>query len=112
MPNFDYTYAEAWQPEPNEKLEGTVTSISMASSEHGNYVVVEVQQDDGGKLAFHAFHTAARSQLDRLRPKVGDEIGILYEGLKTPKSGGDQYENYVIRGNSASGEFDWDAASK
>lgn len=97
-------------PREGDVLEGTVSSITTGTSEYGNYPIITIRQSDGNERAFHAFHTAARSQLVRLRPSPGDTLGIKYLGRKRAKNaprGYSAYENYAIRSDRAA--YDWDA---
>jgi hypothetical protein len=51
-----------------------------------------VRTDDGKDFAFHAYHTVAFRELEKLKPRIGDEIGIAYHGRHpTPN-----YERYRI----------------
>lgn len=90
---LDDGFAEAWKPEPGNKLIGIVTELDERENDYGTYPIVTVQTDDGQELAFHAFRTVARNELAKQRPKVGDRIGIKYEG----KPPGKEYELYRVK---------------
>ena len=103
------SFAEAWKPEPGDKLIGTVVDLDERDSAYGDepYPIVTVQDDDGNELAFHAFHTVARNELAKQRPAIGDRIGIAYHGKKNGKN----YESYrviVDRPDSEPKTIDWD----
>jgi hypothetical protein len=100
----DLEFPEAWRPKAGEYLIGTVTSLDERDGEYGSYPIVTVVTDDGKRLAFHAFHTVARGELARLRPKVGDEIGIKYHGRDAERG----YERYTMRVDRPGAEVDWD----
>ena len=88
------SFAEAWKPEPGDKLIGTVVDLDERDSAYGDepYPIVTVETDDGNELAFHAFHTVARNELAKQRPAIGDRIGIAYHG----KQDGKNYESYRV----------------
>lgn len=86
--------SEAWKPVPGDKLIGRITEIGENTTEFGTYAVISVENADG-EFSFHAFHTVAMRELERLRPAVGDEIGIAYRGKEMGKSG-NEYQSYRI----------------
>lgn len=97
---------EAWMAEPGETLIGTIVDLQDRTSKFGAYPAITVRKDDGEELTFHAFRSVAKSELAKVRPVVGDRIGILYIG---PQPGID-YHLYKIRldrVNSAAA-LDWD----
>jgi hypothetical protein len=103
------SFAEAWKPEPGDKLIGVVVDLDERDSAYGDepYPIVTVETDDGSELALHAFHTVARNELAKQRPVVGDRIGIAYYGMKDGKS----YESYRVIVEKAESEpktIDWD----
>ena len=103
------TFADAWKPEPGDKLIGTVVDLDERDSAYGDepYPIVTIETDDGNELAFHAFHTVARNELAKQRPVVGDRIGVAYHGKKDGKN----YESYrviVERTESEPKAIDWD----
>ena len=89
----DLEFPEAWRPKIGDCLIGTVVSTDERDGEYGTYPIVTVETEGGKRLAFHAFHTVARGELARLRPKVGDEIGIKYHGKDAERG----YERYTMR---------------
>jgi hypothetical protein len=105
---LDESFAEAWKPEPGDKLIGVVTELAERENEYGRYPIVTVRTEDGDELAFHAFRTVAKNELARCRPEVGDRIGIKYLG----KPEGKEYELYRIkveRDESQAAALDWNA---
>jgi len=107
---MNYDFAEAWMPRVNDVLEGRVVQITTGTSEYGDYPIIEIEQENGERRAFHAFHTAARSQLRRVKPAVDDTLGIKYLGRKRSKNaprGFSAYENYRVLSDRSA--FDWDS---
>lgn len=107
---FDYDFAEGWQPKPDEVIEGTIKSIDTGASEYGSYPIVTIQRADGTAEAVHCFHTALRSQLARIKPHIGQVIGIKYLGktkAKNPTAGRSDYDNYRVIVPQGGGGYDW-----
>lgn len=104
---LDRDYAPAWRPEPGDKLVGVIAELSEREGYDGDpYPIVTVQADDGS-FAFHAFHSVAQNELARLRPQVGDEIGVKYEGVTKSANGRTTYHAYRIRTAGASAGVNW-----
>lgn len=103
----DLEFAEAWRPKPGEHLIGTVTGVDERDGDYGAYPVITVRTETG-ELAWHAFHTVARNELAKLRPEVGDEIGVRYGG-KDAEKGYARYRVKVRKSNASSAGVDWDA---
>ena len=100
--DLDRDYAAAWQPDPGDKLVGTVVDISERDGAFGRYPIVTLSTEDG-ELAIHAFHDVLANELARIAPKVGDELGVKYAG-KHPDKG---YHQYRVRRAGASADVDW-----
>lgn len=95
--NEDMQKVEAWRPEPNDQLIGTVRRYNMRTMDDGTeYPIVTVETGDGEKHAWHAFHSVGRNQLEEDKPRPGDEMGIRYLGLVEGKDGGYDYHNYHV----------------
>lgn len=104
---YDYTYADAWMPKDDEVIEGKVASIDTGASAYGPYPIVTVEREDGSKAAVHCFHQAIRGQLARIKPKVGDPIGIKYLSRKKSTTNPSQsYAVYRVVSEGAGG-YDW-----
>jgi hypothetical protein len=76
-------HAEAWRPEPGDRLVGEIVAISQGRSSYDAraYPILTVRSADAGEdLAVHAFQTVLLDELARERPKVGEVIGIKYLG--------------------------------
>ena len=100
------TFAEAWRPKTGDKLIGTVVDLDERESEYDEepYPIVTVRTDDGQELAFHGFHTVARNELAKQRPRVGERIGIAYHGVPE----GRKYEAYrIIVERDEPRDLDW-----
>jgi hypothetical protein len=105
---YDYDFAEGWKPEPGDVLEGRITGIDTGTNDYGSYPIVTVQREDGTSGAVHCFHSTIRGQLARLRPMVGNKIGIKYMGkrkAKNPTPGRSDYADYRVK--MPEGGYDW-----
>jgi hypothetical protein len=96
--------AEPWLPQPGDKLIGVVLELDVRQdSEYEPYPIVTVQVDEpsteaggaaiplGAQRSF-AFHTVAKTELERKAPKPGDLLGIAYRGRDEEKG----YERYRL----------------
>lgn len=90
------SFPEGWRPKPGDKLIGAVIGLDNRDGEYGEYPIVSVRTDDGQDFAFHAYHTVARSELEKLQPKLGDRIGIAYHGPH-PTKGYERYRIIIVR---------------
>ncbi|MGH3032118.1 MAG: hypothetical protein ACRDNE_15410 [Gaiellaceae bacterium] len=102
---LDTDYAEAWRPEPGEKLIGEVVSLVEREGAYGAYPVVTIRRDDGTEAALHAFQTVAAEQLARARPKVGDRLGIKYIGER--QGGERRYHDWRVVVDRDEAAVDW-----
>ncbi len=108
---------EAWKPKPGDMLIGTVVDIESRPSEFSrddrtvHYPVVSVLTDDDREVAFFGFHSAAKSEIAKLKPRVGDRFGVKYLGKVQGKKA--SYESYRCLVEHAEPETatepDWDA---
>ena len=90
----EYEQVDAWRPQPGQELIGTVARINTRKTDQGDYPVVTIREADGSKLAFHAFHSVARTRLAEENPLPGDEMAIRYLGEQEGKNF--TYHNYRI----------------
>ena len=86
------SFPEGWRPTPGDKLVGVTIGLETRTTEYGDYPIVTLRTDEGRDFAFHAYHTVARRELEKLQPKVGDRIGIAYHGPHPTRN----YERYRI----------------
>jgi hypothetical protein len=100
-------YAEAWRPKAGATLVGEVVDITRLTSTYDGaaYPCVTIKSD-GEELAFHAFHAVAKRELTKIRPLVGDTIGIKYIGLKETQDGRNVHV-YRVASNASGAEFSW-----
>jgi hypothetical protein len=89
-------FPEGWRPKSGDKLIGIVIGTGERTGTFGKYPIVDVRTDEGRDFAFHAYHTVARNEIEKLQPKVGDRIGIAYHGPH-PTRGYERYRIVIIR---------------
>lgn len=111
---LDLPDAEAWRPEPGDRVIGKVVGLDERQGDYEPYPVVTIQTSTNELVAVHGFHSVLKNELAKLAPQVGDEVGIVYKGKTEPKTkGGNEYENYKVvieRGDgSAPTTPDWAA---
>src|SRR5205085_256955 len=107
---LDADFAPAWKPEPGEKLVGEIVSISEREGGFGRYPIVTLRSDDGAEIAVHAFRTVLASKLAEVRPKVGERLGVKYEG---EVAGAERrYHSYKVAVDRAERPVDWSSYSE
>jgi hypothetical protein len=100
---LDKAFAEAWRPQPGEKIVGEVIDLSERTGAYGRYPIVTVRTGDGEERALHAFHEVLANELGRVAPKVGDVIGVRYDGNDEDKG----YHRYRVRRAGDGSGLDW-----
>lgn len=105
---LDRNYADAWRPEPGDKLVGTIVEIGSRLGEHGRYPIVTIREDEGGQeLAFHAYRQVAQNKLAELAPEIGERIAIRYDGPKPKSTGTGVYYAYKVAVDRPDAAFNW-----
>ena len=107
---LDADFAEAWRPEPGDRLIGEVVSISERAAGYGAYPIVTVQPEEGEPLAIHAFRTVLASKLAEAGPKIGETVGVEYLGEVT--TGDRPYHAYKVAVDRPEKGVDWSAYSE
>ena len=99
--------AKGWRPDVGDRVIGPISDVTTATSQFSPdpYPVLRVETQDG-PVSVHAFHAVLKSEVARLRPTVGDTMGIKYLGVPAGK----RYEAYtVVLDRPDSSGPDWDA---
>jgi hypothetical protein len=87
---------QRWEPEPGEKLWGTVVEVNefLSSYGSGDVKILVILADDGsGYWSVLCARTALRSQVEEKGVTEGDHIGIKYLGTRGEKG----YHAYRVR---------------
>lgn len=104
------SFPEPWKPDAGDKLVGQVVEIGERASDYGDgsYPIVTVLTEAGKEFSFHGFHTVAKNELARQRPRVGDRLAVKYFG-KDEERGYERYRVIVEHAEPAQNEpVDWD----
>ncbi len=109
--------AQGWRPEPGQVIVGEVTDVSRAWSDYRNgyYPIVTIQPEGDGNpepVAVHAFHDVLLRRMVELRPKVGERIGIKFDGQRETKDGKRSVSIYTVKidgRGAANPEAIWDS---
>lgn len=97
---MDLEYAEGWRPNEGDTIIGEVVEIGKGWSDQSDshYPIITIKPQDGGDpVAVHCFHTTLYGRLLDLRPKVGERIGIKYQGKDKTKDGKREVAKYVVK---------------
>jgi hypothetical protein len=94
-------------------VEGEITDLQRIVSNYGEYVLLTIILDKqcgpmhpGTRVGVHCFHAALASTIQRLKPRVGESIGICYLG-QTESKRGQEYHDYRVSMSRGSDDF-WD----
>lgn len=79
--------------EPDDQIEGTVTSLGSYDGGYGEYPIVVVETDDGEEWAIHGLGTVLKDKLKKA--EVGDSIGVRFDGER-PTKGGRTFKAYTV----------------
>jgi hypothetical protein len=100
---LDKDYAESWRAQPGDKIVGEVIDLSERTGAYGRYPIVTLRTEEGDERALHAFHEVLANELARIAPKVGDTIGVRYDGKDADKG----YHKYRVRRAGDDSGLDW-----
>ena len=71
----------AWRPEPGDVLVGKILRYDQGHTDYGPVRTVIVETDAGDRLSVWLSSTVLLNEFARLKPKVGERIGIKYLGM-------------------------------
>ena len=91
------TESRRWTPEiAGEAIAGTITDIKTIESEFGPATVVTINDDVLGLSEVMFGRAVLKSWLEKNEVKVGDGLGIRYEG-QVEAASGNKYHDYTLR---------------
>lgn len=103
--------APAWRPDQEDAdlLVGKVIDIDRVDGDYDPYPVLTVEKEDGTQVAVHGMHTVLKNELLRLKPNIGERIGIKFLGEQEAKPGSrfKSYIGYRVRVDRETSEFNW-----
>ena len=87
-------FPPAWKPIPGEVLVGTVEAYDVASGKYGDSKVCILRdQAEGSLVAVYLSSMVLLNEFSKIRPKIGEQVGIRYLG----KADGDNaYHRYKV----------------
>ena len=89
-----------WEPEPGDTLSGQVVKWSEAETKYGLKPSLKVQSGDVeysvlvGRMVLASQLKKAAAKIDRERLEPGDDVVIVYNGMRESASG-NSYHDYV-----------------
>jgi hypothetical protein len=79
-----------WKPStPGDSIEGVLVGYDERTSDYSGetYPVLSIEADDGTEYTWFASQAGAKSQVERLRPQIGERVGASYRGEGDAKPG-------------------------
>jgi hypothetical protein len=104
LDNWD-GYPPAWKPQEGEILVGTILQYDTGESTFGPVHTCIIETEEGERLSLWLSSTVLLSQFRRYRPKIGERIGIKYQG-KDQAKGYHRYRLVVDRPGEEVPDFD------
>lgn len=109
--NMDQAEAKGWRPEEGDTIVGLLTAVQSGWSDYKNgtypILVVADEAQDGTLVAVHAFHAVLFNRLMELKPRVGERIGIKYQGKTRNKADTQDVSLYTVRVEGRNVETSW-----
>jgi hypothetical protein len=91
-------FPPAWKPVPGEVLVGTVEAYDIATGKYGETkVCVLKDQAEGSLIAVYLSSTVLLGEFTKLRPKIGERVGIRYLGKAEGENAYHRYKVVVDR---------------
>jgi hypothetical protein len=92
-----------WKPEPGDFIAGRIVSARLIENQYGQTPALDIASEaDGRTYTVLIRHTVLKNEIDRQGAKVGDTIGIRYDGEAQGKRG--RYRAYVVLVEHATAE--------
>ncbi|HET6753976.1 MAG TPA: hypothetical protein VFH23_08500 [Jiangellaceae bacterium] len=96
-------------PEPGDQLIGQIVEITERETQYGAYPLLVVADDEGAVHSVHCLRGGLLWPVVRIRPKVGDRIGVRYDGV----TGTSSAHRYVVAFENATETApDWERIEK
>ena len=104
---------QRWEPkEAGERIAGRFVRISAARTRHADVTPVMVLEleETTERVEVWLMQLALRERVFKEKPQAGELVALIYDGLTTPRGGGNDYHSYrVLVQRPASTLVDWDA---
>ena len=83
----------SWEPEPGEKVVGTLLRYESRQTQYGDTQVAVIDREDGrGLLGIWTSAVMLRNAFDREQPRPGDQIGVKFLGYPEGK----RYKSFAL----------------
>ncbi len=87
----------SWRPEyEGDMVCGKITVIRTADTQYGECTIYQIKDEAVGEIEVWAMRAALKTKMEKLAPKIGEEIGIRYDGMKDALNGGNSYHGYTV----------------
>ncbi|MBT9167445.1 MAG: hypothetical protein DDT19_00783 [Syntrophomonadaceae bacterium] len=93
LEEFNGEYAPSWKLEEGAIVVGRIKSYSQALTNYGEAWVCTIEEETQGPLSIWLTSTVLIDQFKRLKPKVGERVGIKCLG-KHPER---KYWRFIVR---------------
>lgn len=111
------SFPESWKPTPGQTITARIVKYDRGYTSRGDQawiLVVESLRQPGKLASVWLLHTALRNKVNEKRPQPGEVIFLRYDGMVTPKHGGDQYHGWTLaidrdEATNPTFGFPWDA---
>ena len=87
-------YATTWKPDAGGMLVGTLEKMDEGTTSYGDCKIAHVRTADGTLMAVWLFHKVLKDEWQEHAPTPGDEVGIIYHGMKDGESF--SYHDYSV----------------
>lgn len=90
---MEFATAQAWRPEPNQTLMGTVAGFGKgipSDPKLSEYNIVYVKSPSEGMYALHCFHTLLNEGFKEIKVAEGMRVGITFLGVKVKNDAADK----------------------
>jgi hypothetical protein len=77
---------KTWKPEEGEVLLGTLIEAKVVNTDHGESLLVNVNDDDGQTWTVWCGTKVLRESMLDKAPKIGSRLRIEFEGTRQPAS--------------------------
>ena len=104
----DAEYPHTWRPDQGDppRIKGKIVSVTRSPDfGWGPFPIITLETSEGQQSVF-CMHSVLRRELAERQPQRGDEIEIVYLGMKQPKGNGKPYHSYQVVGG-AEQDYDW-----
>lgn len=93
LEEFNGQYSPSWKLEEGAIVVGKITSYSQALTSYGECWVCTIEEESSGPLSIWLTSTVLIDHFKKLKPQVGERIGIKCLG-KHPEKG---YWRFIVR---------------